>query len=215
MKISPQFITIEGIEGAGKSTALKFIRTYLANHLPETDIIVTREPGGTVLAEEIRRVLLYPETNEKVTDQAELLLMFAGRAQHIAHCILPALEAGQWVLSDRYVDASYAYQGGGRGISLSQIKMLDQWIVHSVYPGLTLLLDLPVSQGLKRTEKRHSKDRIENERVDFFERVRQVYLERANADKERIKLIDASQSLQVVEAQLSKTLNDFIKRVSV
>jgi dTMP kinase len=206
-----KFITIEGTEGAGKSTALSFIQAYLVR--AKVDIFLTREPGGTEIAEEIRKVLLYPASSETMSPNTELLLMFAGRAQHISQCILPALEAGLWVVSDRYVDASYAYQGGGRGIDMKKITMLDQLVVGDVYPDLTLLFDVPAELGVARTEKRGSqKDRIEHERVEFFMRVRDAYLERAKQDVKRIKMIDASQPLPAVQAQIVSVLDAFLER---
>jgi dTMP kinase len=209
--IRGKFITIEGTEGAGKSTALHHIQTYLAK--TNNDILLTREPGGTELAEEIRKVLLHPASTETMAPETELLLMFAGRAQHISQCILPALKAGKWLVSDRYIDASYAYQGGGRGIDSHQIETLDNLIVGNLYPDLTLLLDVPADLGLARTETRGSqKDRIEQERIDFFIRVRNVYLARAKQDPNRIKIIDASQSLPLVQDQMSRVLDAFMAR---
>lgn len=206
-----QFITIEGTEGAGKSTALQFIREYLIQ--ANKDVVMTREPGGTEIAEEIRKVLLYPASTETMTPLTELLLMFASRAQHIAQHILPALQKGQWVVSDRYIDASYAYQGGGRGMDLDQIKVLDQQVVGHHYPDLTLLLDVPAELGFARTEKRGSqKDRIEQERIGFFIKVRNAYLERAKQDTARIKVIDASLDLSAVQAQIRDVLEAFLKR---
>ena len=143
--------------------------------------------------------------------ETELLLMFASRAQHIGQCILPALKVGKWVVSDRYIDASYAYQGGGRGISMRSIQKLDKLVVGKHYPDLTLLLDVPADLGLNRTEKRTgSKDRIEQEKIDFFVRVRKVYLERAEQDPARIKVIDASQPLSAVQIQIRNVLNAFL-----
>jgi dTMP kinase len=203
-----KFITIEGTEGAGKSTAINYLRHLLADLTCE--VVFTREPGGTGLAEEIRKVLLYPSSNEKMNPETELLLMFAGRAQHINHCILPALQAGKWVVSDRYVDASYAYQGGGRGMSMHAIQALDKMVVGEHYPDLTLLLDVPAEMGFMRTEKRSApRDRIEQEKLDFFVRVRNTYLERAEKDPARIKVIDASKPLDSVQAQIRDILTAF------
>lgn len=208
-----KFITIEGTEGAGKSTALEFVDAFFTNLNQE--FVLTREPGGTELAEEIRKLILYPKSREILEPLSELLLMFAGRAQHISHCILPELRAGKWVISDRYVDASYAYQGGGRGIAIDHIKALDKLIVGDVYPELTLLLDVPADLGLSRTLMRlTTKDRIEEEQIDFFVRVRNTYLKRAKEDPKRIKIIDASLPLPDVEAQINKVLAEFHGAIS-
>ena len=207
-----RFITIEGSEGAGKSTAMQFISDYLKNINKE--FILTREPGGTLLAEEIRQVLLHSKGTETINATTELLLMFAGRSQHISECIQPALHANKWVVSDRYIDASYAYQCGGRRLDINAIKWLDHFVVGSLYPDLTLLLDIPVDLGCARAEKRNvEKDRIEQEKMDFFVRVRNTYLERAKEDPGRIKIIDASQSLPLVQDQIRRILDEFIKSV--
>lgn len=204
-----KLITLEGIEGAGKSTALIFIRDYLVK--VKKEVVLTREPGGTALAEEIRQVLLYPASNEKMTEDTELLLVFASRAQHIAACLLPALQAGKWVVSDRYIDASYAYQGGGRQIESKKIQELDRLVVGELYPDLTLILDVPVELGLARAAERGGRqDRIEQEKAEFFTRVRRVYLQRAEAEPERIRIIDASLPLAAVQGQIMMILNQFI-----
>jgi len=206
-----KLITIEGTEGAGKSTAMEFIRDYLARSNKE--VILTREPGGTDIAEAIRNMLLHPVSQEKIIPETELLLMFAGRAQHIYQCILPALKAGKWVVSDRYVDASYAYQGGGRGLDIEHINLLDHWIVGHHYPDLTLLLDVPADLGFARAEKRGmQKDRIEQEKIEFFMRVRNAYLERAKQDPKRIKIIHASLALSQVQQQIQQVLDEFLSR---
>ena len=205
-----KFISVEGIEGAGKSTAMKFIKEYLVQK--KIDTISTREPGGTTIAEAIRQILLTKHM-EPMTSNTELLLMFASRAQHLQNYILPSLQSGRWVVSDRFIDASYAYQHGGRGIDLQEVKDLDKWIVGNDYPDLTLLLDISPEIGLERAHKRGSiKDRIEEEQVDFFSRVRKVYLERAVQDPKRIKIIDASKNLTEVQAQIRTALNEFIVR---
>lgn len=209
-----KFITIEGVEGAGKSTVIQFIKS----HLEQTGIQValTREPGGTELAEKIRNLLLHPETSEVIEPKTELLLMFAGREQHIKQRILPWLRSGQWVISDRYVDASYAYQGGGRQMDMQLIADLDQRIVGDIYPGLTLLLDLPPELGFERTAKRAAgKDRIENEKIDFFKRVRAVYLQRAEHDPQRIKIINASLDQKQVEQQVAVALDNFLASIAI
>jgi dTMP kinase len=204
-----RFLTIEGTEGAGKSTARSFIVDYLEK--AGFKVIATREPGGTDIAEEIRHVLLHRVNNESMLSQTELLLMFASRAQHIHHCVEPALEEGQWVVSDRYIDASYAYQGGGRGLDRRFIAALDNHIVNKHYPDLTFLLDIPAELGMARTEQRGlGKDRIEQEKIDFFKRVRATYLERADNDPQRIKVIDASQALIKVQLQIRTVLDVFL-----
>ena len=208
-----KFISIEGIEGAGKSTVIDFIKSFLQN--VGIDHYLTREPGGTPLAETLREILLYPETNEVIEPTTELLLMFAGREQHIKQRILPNLQEGRWVVSDRYVDASYAYQGGGRNMDVRLISYLDKYVVGHVYPDITLLLDVTPEMGFTRTAKRSTdKDRIEQEQVDFFHRVRDVYLERAAQDPARIKIINASLALPEVEKQIAVVLNELIASVT-
>lgn len=208
--IKGKFISIEGIEGAGKSTALNFIKDFLQK--ANKEIVITREPGGTALAEILRELLLHSQLNEAMTKETELLLMFAGRAEHLHHVILPAIQAGKWVISDRFIDASYAYQGGGRAIAISYIKQLDDWIVAENRPDLTLLLDLSPEVGFKRALQRGlGKDRIEEEKIDFFTRVRDAYLARASQDPTRIKVIDASASLEEVKIAIEKELKDFLR----
>lgn len=205
-----KLITIEGTEGAGKSTALAFIQTYLETH--HRPVTMTREPGGTLIGEEIRNILLHAPNHETLTPEAELLLMFAARTQHIKQVIIPALQAGQWVVSDRYVDASYAYQGGGRSIDQRAIAFLDHWLVADYQPDLTLLFDLPVEVGLARAEARGAgKDRIEQEKIDFFERVRQAYLARAKEAPERIKIINANQSPEQVQAAVEACIRTLME----
>lgn len=199
------FLTIEGIEGVGKSTAVKYIQDYLIQ--AKKDFIVTREPGGTVIAEQIRKVLLTPNQDEIILPETELLLMFASRVQHIATVIQPALNAGKWVVCDRFVDASFAYQGGGRRIDLSKIEMLDNWLVDKVRPDMTILLDAPTQIGMTRAKHRGPHDRIEQEKADFFERARAVYLARAKSDSGRFRIVDATQQLDQVQAEIRKILD--------
>lgn len=208
-----KFVTIEGIEGAGKSTVLDFIKDYLTSSAVNIKVVSTREPGGTEIAEDIRDILLrHPGSSESIRPETELLLIFAGRAQHISQCILPALLAGNWVICDRFIDASYAYQGGGRKVDIDFIKVLDRQIVGQLYPDLTLLLDVPVEIGMKRAESRlFTKDRIENETLEFFENVRSVYLQRAKLEQNRIKVIDASCELAEVYAKVRSNLDEFIR----
>lgn len=203
------FITLEGIEGTGKSTAMKFIHNYLeAAQIP---LVVTREPGGTAIADAIRQLLL-AHHSELMASDTELLLMFASRAQNIARVIKPALAAKQWVLCDRFTDASYAYQGGGRGIPSERIAALEKWVHPDFQPDITFLLDAPAHIGLNRIEERKTKDRIETEQIDFFERVRQVYLQRAREFPERFRIIDAEASIKNVEEQLVTELTKLLKR---
>jgi dTMP kinase len=198
-----KFITIDGVEGAGKSTQIKFICDYL--EAKGINVVLTREPGGTDLGEKIRELLLSTQTKSMHSD-SELLLMFAARNEHIHHKIIPALEKGDWVLSDRFTDASYAYQGGGRGLDIERIERLEHWVLKGFTPNMTLLLDIPVDLGMSRVESRGEKDRIELEELDFFERVRQAYIDRSEKYPQRIKLIDSSKSREHTSAQIEKIL---------
>ena len=204
----PRLVTLEGGEGAGKSTVLTALRDTLASAGHE--VVCTREPGGTPLAEQIRDLLLDPR-HEPPAQETELLLMFAARAQHVRETVLPALARGAWVLSDRFTDASYAYQGGARGGDVQFIAELERRVV-GIEPGLTLLLDVPVQVGLSRMRGRGDADRIESEREDFFERVRTAYLGRAQAHPERFRVIDASQALEVVAATAVGHLQEHLER---
>ncbi|PIE42469.1 MAG: dTMP kinase [Gammaproteobacteria bacterium] len=205
------FITVEGIEGVGKTTNIQFISDWLADN--QIKFIATREPGGTPFAEEIRELLLQPR-EEKVCDTAELLLMFAARAQHLAGAIKPALSAGEWVLCDRFTDATFAYQGGGRGLSLEMIKQLESLVQGLFRPDAVILLDVPVDVGLARASARSEPDRIESEKADFFEKVRKAYLDRAHQDPERYFIIDASQPLNAVQQQLAEVLTAIQQRAA-
>jgi dTMP kinase len=203
-----KFLTLEGGEGVGKTTNLSFISSYLQNH--GIDVIVTREPGGTRLAEKIRELLL-DSNNESISESAELLLMFAARAQHIKHVIEPALSQGKWVLCDRFTDATYAYQGGGRNMNINTIEWLENLVQDTLRPDLTLLLDAPVEVGIERAKDRGQLDRFESEKIDFFERVRQAYLRQAELYPERIKLIKADQPLSDVQNKLIDMLKPLIR----
>ena len=201
----PRFVTIEGGEGAGKTTVIGALRTSL--QAEGCEVVTTREPGGTPLAERIRGLLLGTgadgEPTEPMAAETELLLMFAARAQHLRETISPALERGAWVISDRFTDSSYAYQGGGRALDGGFIAELEQRIVM-VQPSLTLLLDIGVGEGRERTRGRDlalgGPDRIERERNDFFERVRAAFLARAAAEPQRIRVVDATRPAEVVAA---------------
>ncbi len=202
-----RFITLEGGEGAGKSSNLEHIYRRLSS--AGRDVIQTREPGGTPLGETLRGLLL-DRGQSAMADDTELLLMFAARAQHLAELIRPALARGQWVLCDRFTDATYAYQGGGRGIDGERIRLLEQWVQRELRPDLTLLLDLPVEQGLQRAGERSAPDRFEQEQAEFFQRVRSAYRERARLEPERFRIIDASQPLAAVQAQIDAVLDDYL-----
>lgn len=198
-----KFITLEGGEGVGKSTNLTFIKEYLEGAGKE--IIVTREPGGTGIGEEIRNLLL-EHRKESMSESVELLLMFASRAQHLQQLILPALKQGKWVLCDRFTDATYAYQGGGRGLKTGSIKTLENFVQKGVKPDCTFLLDAPIEIGLHRASQRGELDRFESEEKQFFQRVREAYLERARAEQERFQVIDASQPLAMVQQAIAMNL---------
>jgi len=204
-----RFITLEGGEGAGKSTCIPLIEEQIrkAGH----DVVLTREPGGTELAERIRELLLTP-SDTRIHEDTELLLMFAARAQHINEKINPALHEGKFVLCDRFTDATYAYQGGGRGIAKERIAQLEQWVQDDLRPDLTLLFDIPVDTGLARANNRSAPDRFELEKIEFFERVRSAYLGAANAEPQRFRIIDASKPLDNVTSQLSSVISTFLKQ---
>ena len=202
-----RFITVEGIEGAGKSTCLSLIQECIRQH--GWPLEVTREPGGTQLGEALRELLL-GHRHEGMADSTELLLMFAARAEHLHAKIIPALSSGSWVLCDRFTDATYAYQGYGRGIELERIAVLEQWVQGERRPDLTLLMDLPVEMGLERAGGRSEPDRFERQTLAFFERVRNGYLNLAQAEPRRFRVIDASQSLHEVSEQVSAVISAFL-----
>ena len=198
-----KLITVEGGEGVGKSTNLAFIQQQLES--AGVDIVVTREPGGTEVAEKIRELLLTP-SDEPICELSELLLVFAARAQHIEQLIKPALERGAWVLCDRFIDATYAYQGGGRAMDLNVIATLEQLVLSNIKADMTLLLDLPVEVGMARAQARAELDRFEQEQMSFFEAVRSAYLARAQADPNRVVIIDAAPALEQVQEQIAAAL---------
>lgn len=199
-----KFLTIEGTEGVGKSTNLAFVRDWL--QAKGIEVVVTREPGGTPLAEEIRGLLL-AKREEAVDETTELLLVFAARAQHLAEVIKPALARGAWVLSDRFTDATYAYQGGGRGLSKDVITQLEVLVQGELRPDLTLILDIDVETGLNRARQRGELDRFESETIGFFERVRSAYKARAAAAPDHYAVVDAGQELVKVQADIHDVLS--------
>ena len=203
--ITAKFITLEGIEGVGKTSNRDYIQSLL--EATGKQCIVTREPGGTPLGESLRGLLLQ-HSDEQMSDDAELLMMFAARAEHIKKIIRPALDAGKYVLCDRFTEATYAYQGGGRQLDTSKIADLEAWVQGDLRPDLTIILDAPVEIGRERAGKRSAPDRIEKEKNDFFERVRQAYLDLATQHPERICTVDASLTLEQVQQQIKQQLQD-------
>ena len=198
-----KFITLEGIEGVGKTTNREYIRSLLEQS--GKPCVETREPGGTPLGEALREMLL-EHKHEGMSSDAELLMMFASRAEHLHKVILPALEAGNNVLCDRFTEATYAYQGGGRGINDKKIAELENWVQGELRPDLTIILDAPVETGRDRAGRRSAPDRIEKEQNDFFERVRQTYLQLANHYPHRIAVVDASIALEQVQKQIYQVM---------
>lgn len=204
-----RFITVEGIEGVGKSTHVEFMRAWLvAQGIP---VLATREPGGVPLAERIREILL-DAAHTQLPATSELLLIFAARASHVENLIRPALAQGTWVLCDRFTDASYAYQGGGRGLPTRDIAQLERWVLKRLRPDLTLLLDAPVQVGLRRLRRRGQRDRFEQESAAFFDRVRRVYLARARREPRRIHVIRADRPLEDVRQGIIALLQARIAR---
>ena len=201
-----KFITLEGIEGVGKTSNLEYIRGLLEESGKQC--VVTREPGGTPLGESLRSILLEHRDDEMSAD-AELLMMFAARAEHLKKVILPALKAGKYVLCDRFTEATYAYQGGGRGLDVAKIAELETWAQGDLRPDLTIILDAPVHIGRDRAGKRSAPDRIEKEADDFFKKVRASYREMANHYPHRICLVDATQNLENVQTQILRQLYEY------
>lgn len=206
MTVRGRFITFEGTEGVGKSTQIANAAETLKKL--GVDCIVTREPGGTPMAEAIRELLLAPR-NEPVNELTELLLMFAARAQHLHTYILPALEKGQWVLCDRFTDATFAYQGGGRGVPSERIALLENLVQGEVRPDHVVLLDAPVETGMTRARHRGQLDRFEQEAVPFFQRIRDTYLARAAATPTRYNIVDAAAPLEQVSARVGELMCKF------
>lgn len=204
-----QFITFEGTEGVGKSTQLANAASTL--DALGVECVVTREPGGTPMAESIRELLLAPR-DEPVNETTELLLMFAARAQHLHTRILPELEAGRWVLCDRFTDATFAYQGGGRGVPADRIALLESLVQGTVRPDHVILLDAPVETGMTRARHRGDLDRFEQEAVAFFERIRETYLARAASAPGRYHIVDASQPIEAVSDEVAGLLRSLVNR---
>lgn len=202
-----RFITVEGVEGAGKSTCMRLIEEIIRQR--GHGLLVTREPGGTSLGEDLRELLL-GHKHTGMADDTELLLMFAARAEHLHARIEPALIAGDWVLCDRFTDATFAYQGYGRGIDCGRISILESWVQGTRRPDLTLLLDLPVEVGLARAGKRSSPDRFEREKVAFFDRVRAGYLALAAAEPDRYRVVDAARTLEEVSDQIRGLVSTYL-----
>jgi dTMP kinase len=193
-----RFITFEGVDGAGKSTGLEWFVAALRQR--GIDLLVTREPGGTPLGEQLREILLH----QPMHAETEAMLMFAARREHVEQVIRPALQRGTWVISDRFSDASFAYQGGGRGVPLAKLEQLEQWVHGDLQPDLTLLFDIPIEVARQRLDNNASLDKFEREQGEFFERVRQAYLARAAKSPQRFAVIHAEKSLPEVQQELAK-----------
>lgn len=202
------FITVEGVDGAGKTTQMDFIEQWLADR--GIDVVRTREPGGTDLGERLRDLLIQ-QTALRISGHSELMLVFAARRQHLEERILPALNSGRWVLSDRFTDATYAYQGAGRGIDAARIEILEHWVQEGLTPDLTVVLDVPTKLGMERSDRRGAApDRFEEEALAFKQAVRECYLDRAAGDPDRIRVVDAAGSVAEVRRALSNLLADFL-----
>jgi dTMP kinase len=206
-----RFITVEGTEGAGKTSNIAFLQAAL--EAAGKTVLLTREPGGTPLGEAVRDLLLSHRGDGMAVD-TELLLMFAARAEHIAHRIRPALMQGHWVLCDRFTDATYAYQGGGRGVDIDRIAALEHWVQGNLRPDLTILLDVPVEVGLARAGRRSVPDRFEREELAFHEAVHAAYRAIAAREPTRVRVVDAAQPLPRVQADLQRVIDAFLARVS-
>ena len=199
--VAPRFITFEGIDGAGKSTHIAFVTRYLQAR--GIELVSSREPGGTALGEKLRELVLH----ETMDLETEALLMFAGRREHIAQVIAPALARGAWVISDRFTDASFAYQGGGRGLALDKLDALEQWVHPHLQPDLTLLFDVPLEVARARLDATRTLDKFEQEKADFFAATRNEYLRRAAQFPQRFRLIDATRTIAEIEVELAALLD--------
>lgn len=202
--VKGKFISFEGIDGAGKSTHIAFVAEWLAAH--GKTVVSSREPGGTAVGEKLRNLLLH----EKMHLETEALLMFASRREHIAQVIEPALARGNWVISDRFTDASFAYQGGGRGLDRAKMEALEQWVHPNLQPELTLLFDVPLEVARARLDATRTLDKFEQEQTDFFEACRKEYLRRAAQFPNRIVVVDSTQSIDTIRAQLADILKKML-----
>jgi dTMP kinase len=196
-----KFITFEGIDGAGKSTHIGFVSDYIQQR--GIELVSSREPGGTLLGEKLRELVLH----EKMHLETEALLMFASRREHIAQVIAPALERGAWVISDRFTDASFAYQGGGRGMSVAKLEALEQWVHPALQPDLTLLFDVPLEVARARLDATRDLDKFEQEKADFFAATRNEYLRRAAQFPQRFRVLDSTQSIAAIQLQIAAILD--------
>ena len=206
--MNAQFITLDGIDGAGKTTQLNVIRDWFATQ--QLPVLFTREPGGTPLGEQLRNILLDPSS--QVSLHTEALMMFAARRQHLEDVILPALASGTHVVSDRFTDATFAYQGGGRGLAYDKIQQLEQWVQDDLRPNLTFILDVPLEVSVARIEGSRQKDRFEQEDPAFFARVREAYLQRAQHAPERYAIINSNREKPEVKADIEAVLNRLFNR---
>lgn len=211
MKARGKFITVEGIEGTGKSTNIDFVTDLIES--TGTKVLRTREPGGTPMAEKVRQLLL-DHGQEPVPDIAELLLFFAARSLHLRNTIVPALERGEWVVCDRFTDASRAYQGSGRGLDADRIERLAEWVQNGLEPDVTLLLDAPAEVGLARTASREENDRMDSEALEFYRRVRDGYLTLAGIHAERFRVVNADQPLPLVQSDIRACLEPILNDTS-
>jgi len=203
-----QFITVEGLDGVGKTAAIQTILETVSDN--GIEIVVTREPGGTVTGERLRDIILSKES--RICPDAEVLIIFAARAQHINELIIPSLQSGKWVLCDRFTDATYAYQGGGRNLGFDRIQPIEKWVQHGLKPDLTLLLDARLETAQIRNRETGEADRIENEALEFHEAVREAYLQLHRMEADRIRLIDAELSKKTVCGQVKKHIQQFIEK---
>lgn len=205
-------ITVDGVDGVGKTTQIELIRKWFRQHRQAAELVLTREPGGTAMGEKLRSILLNGRSLN-ISNQAELLLMFAARQQHLDEVILPAIAAGKWVLSDRFTDATYAYQGAGRGISMQRIAVLEQWVQGDFQPALTLILDIDVVASIKRGQRRIDlEDDFEGQAIAFKQAVRNGYLQRAAEFPERIKLIDSAGTITNLQHTIQQILAEFFAK---